>query len=753
MEQLSSRVHELEHRLVENHAEVREVKEDVRELRRLLELCFSTRERSPEGATTNNSRRPELVEGSGERQIATPTAAVIPKYSRLEFPSYSGSGDPLGWLYHYEQFFRNQRTEEKDKVSLVAFHMTDEAQLWFYRVEQEEPGLNWDQFKSYCLLRFGPPLTSNPLGELINLKQIGTVVEYQRQFQTLLARASLVRPDQQVDMFTARLAEPLRVDVEMQSPPNLVTAMNLARAFERKLQISRGSFSMGRSATSWANLKSTGGGSSLAASREQRLHTGNTSRSAPSIGSNMTAPPIKRLSRAEMAERRARGQCFNCDELYSAGHRCKRLFCLLVDELEEDEEEHTALEPEISLHAITGIHNSQTMQLRAQVAGKPVRILVDSGNTHNFISKQVALQLKLPVEGRPQLQVAVANGERVHSPGICRNIQIQVESEPFSADLFVLPLDEFDIVLGVKWLITLGPILWDFSALTMTFNLNGKQVTWQGTRVRAKRPQVHTLHGDAMHTAEMKRLLTDFPDVFSEPKGLPPVRSCGHRIPLTPGSEPVAVRPYRYPHLQKDEIARQCAEMLKQGIIRPSRSPFSSPVLLVPKQDSTWRFCVDYRELNNRTVKDKFSIPVVDELLDELHGSQYFSKLDLRLGYFQVRMAPEDVEKTAFQTHHGHFEFLVMPFGLTNAPSTFRSLMNEVFRPHLRKFVLVFFDDILVYSTSWVEHVRHLRTILELLRQHKLFLKRAKCSFRERQVLYLGHIISGKGVSVDGSKI
>ena len=256
---------------------------------------------------------------------------------------------------------------------------------------------------------------------------------------------------------------------------------------------------------------------------------------------------------------------------------------------------------------------------------------------------------------------------------------------------------------------------------------------------------------------ELHKLLETYGDLWRlipRTSSLAPSRgSFDHKIHLKEGTSPINLRPYRYSLKHKDIIEKLVEDLQDRGVIQTSSSPFASPVVLVGKKDGTWRLCVDYRELNKCTVKDKFPIPVIEELLDELAGATIYSKIDLRAGYHQVRMAAQDIPKTAFKTHSGHYEFLVMPFGLTNAPATFQALMNEVFRPYLRKFVLVFFDDILVYSPDMKNHLLHLERVLTLMRQQELYAKLSKCTFGIAKVEYLGYIISGNGVETDPKKI
>ncbi|KAJ1691085.1 hypothetical protein LUZ63_015240 [Rhynchospora breviuscula] len=246
-------------------------------------------------------------------------------------------------------------------------------------------------------------------------------------------------------------------------------------------------------------------------------------------------------------------------------------------------------------------------------------------------------------------------------------------------------------------------------------------------------------------------------NIYKETKkgneGLPPRRRVDHKINLLPEAKPVNQRPYIFSYFQKLEIEKIIEELIKGGLIQESDSPYASPVLLVKKKDGGWRMCIDYRQLNTQTVKNKFPILIIEDILDELKGAEYFTKIDLRSGYHQIRMHEGDIHKTTFRTHQGHYEFLVTPFGLTNVPVTFQSLMNQVFKSYLRKFILVFFDDILIYNDSLEEHNQHLKLALETLRQHQLFAKRSKCEFGAKSLEYLGHEISSKGVATDPKKI
>ncbi|CAI7814886.1 unnamed protein product [Closterium sp. NIES-54] len=255
--------------------------------------------------------------------------------------------------------------------------------------------------------------------------------------------------------------------------------------------------------------------------------------------------------------------------------------------------------------------------------------------------------------------------------------------------------------------------------------------------------------------AAVKEVLEQYKDIMPDdlPAGVPPARTHEHEIVEEPGAKPVSRVPYRLSPTELTDMKKQIEYLLVRQLIRPSTSPYGAPVLFTPKPDGSLRMCIDYRSLNKQTVKNKYPIPRIDDLLDQLRGATVFSKLDLRSGYWQIKMADNSIHKTAFRTRYGSYEYLVMPFGLCNAPATFQAEMNHILRPLLDECVVVYLDDILIYSKNMKEHVEHLRKVFEILRKNKFYVKLSKSDFALKKVQFLGHMVGAEGVHVDPRKI
>ncbi|GJW87267.1 putative reverse transcriptase domain-containing protein [Tanacetum coccineum] len=341
-------------------------------------------------------------------------------------------------------------------------------------------------------------------------------------------------------------------------------------------------------------------------------------------------------------------------------------------------------------------------------------------------------------------------------------------------------LGSFDAIIGIDWLVKYQEIIvcaekiiripWGNETLIVHRDGSNREHEDRLHIISYSKTQEYMLKGCPVFLAnvntketedksEKKRLedvpiVRDFPDVFPEDlPGLPPTRQVEFQIDLIPGAAPVARAPYRLAPSEMKELSEQLKELSDKGFIRPSSSPWGAPVLFVKKKDGSFRMCIDYRELNKLTVKNRYPLPRIDDLFDQLQGSSVYSKIDLRSGYHQLRVREEDIPKTAFRTRYGHYEFQVMPFGLTNAPAVFMDLMNRVCKPYLDKFVIVFIDDILIYSKNKQEHEEHLKLILELLKKEELYAKFSKCEFWIPKVQFLGHVIDSQGIHVDPAKI
>jgi hypothetical protein len=384
------------------------------------------------------------------------------------------------------------------------------------------------------------------------------------------------------------------------------------------------------------------------------------------------------------------------------------------------------------------------------VAKHPALILFDSGASHTFISKKFVEQHCIPYHESRE-------GFKIHSPGgqlftkeVAYQVPVTLAERDFPTNMIVLKGQDINVILGMNWLAQHKATL-NTDQRTIRLSHNQEEILLSipipakttGRIYEAIIPKIKDISVEC-----------EFPDVFPEDlPGLPPERDVEFVIELKPGMAPISRRSYRMPPNELAELKIQLQDLLEKGFIRPSSSPWGCPAIFVKKKDQTLWMCVDYRPLYEVTIKNKYPLPRIDILFDQLTRARVFSKIDLRSGYHQIRIRPEDIPKIAFTTRYGLFEYLVMFFGLTNALAHFTYLMNSVFMPELDKFVGVFIDDILIYSKNEEEHAQHLRIVLTRLREHRLYAKFSKCAFWLEEIQFLGHVLSARGIAVDPSKV
>jgi hypothetical protein len=473
--------------------------------------------------------------------------------------------------------------------------------------------------------------------QLINLKKKGSVTEHIENFQRLNIKVTDILDEHLIDVFIGTLNDNIQHEVRLWEPKSLENAFKVERKVESK------------------NMAMA------------------TRRTNPNIYRENNAPSSKtpqpiRLTPQQLKERKVKGLCFNCDNKYSKGHKCgeKKLFYIDCEEEEEEEEpsqyenvesiSSEELTPTISCNALAGISTPQTLKIEGYIKNKKVIVLIDFVSTHNFIHYKLAKDLNCFVYPVLEFQVRIADEGTMNFSRKCNKINLTMGEYVMNSPMIAIPMGGVDVVLGIQWLQSLGTMAFNFQELFMKFSLEGKEIELRG--ITGKPTKVISSNGmkkllkkghqgiiaqlcslDVQTSKpsipqELQRIIDKHSKVFEDiPKGLPPTRNHDHEIHLIPGSVPPNIRLYRYPYTQKSEIEGMVEEMLEDGIIRPSQSSYFPAVVMVFKKDISWCMCPYYRELNKITIKDKFPIPFIDELLDELHGAIYFTKLDLHSGY------------------------------------------------------------------------------------------------------------------------
>lgn len=613
------------------------------------------------------------------------------------------------------------------------------------------PSVTWEKFCQWLHDRFDRDQHELLIRQLFNVRQQTTVSAYIATFSELVDQLTTYSPNADPLFYTMRFIDGLRHDIKavvlVQRPPSFKTACRLALLQEEVGTDSPPAAPHGGDwPSSFKHRPSTSAPLPLPPPPRIAKPVQHTPAAAPA-----TPPPAPSSLAAIKAYRRALGLCYKCNAKWSKDHVCAPEVLLAVEALWSGLGDEVFSSPEaldapseqiclaLSKAATQGCSSVRSVLFQGTVQNQSVTILLDSGSSSSFISTHVSQLLANIQLDHVSCSVQVAGGGLLQSPAIIRQLQWCIGDCVFHSDFRVLDLASFGMVVGMDWLVRFSPMQVHWSAKWLSIPYNGQHRILQG--IGSTHTDQFLLHlapadsdGSASSStvsvpAPIHRLLSEYSLLFEPPTTLPPSRDCNHQIPLVPGAQPFSIRAYRYPPALKDEIELQVQDMLQQGLIRPSASPFSSPVLLVRKKDGSFRLCADFRQLNAITRKSKFPVPVIDQLMDELSQACWFSKLDLRASFHQILLQEGEEFKTAFQTHLGQYEFRVMAFGLTGAPGTFQGAMNHTLAGGLRKFVIVFFDDILIYNRSLAEHVSHLRQVFQWLQADSWKLKLSKCTF------------------------
>jgi hypothetical protein len=402
-----------------------------------LQTKLDTLEQRTAGSSSSGPRGPHGGEHHNDRP---------PRFQKMDFPKFDGKSDPLAFINRCESYFHQQCIMEEEKLWMASYNLEAGAQLWFMQIQLDEGTPLWRCITELLNSRFGPPLRSNPLGELMACRRTCSVIKYQDRFEALLPRAGALTKAQKVQLFTAGLQPPLSLDVEIHNPQSLAVAMSFARKLELRDQCTGASTPQPHHPHQRGLLPAPPPCLALPAPNPP----------AASQPTPMTVEgrQVKRLSQAEMEERHRLGLCFNCNEKFGRGHNrvCRRIF-LLDLALEDDEgdsgaDEPFTDEPQISVHAITGICTSETMQVCIQLGGVSLLALLDSGSTHNFIAEEAASRTALQLRPGGKLQVMVANGDHILCPGMYHDTTFSIYGEAFSRDFFTQPLTGYNVVLG-----------------------------------------------------------------------------------------------------------------------------------------------------------------------------------------------------------------------------------------------------------------------------------------------------------------